>query len=84
MTSEQLDRQARTPAQIALHTLGGILIGLLVVAIPFSIACESPAGLQATQIVISVGFIAFCGIISAIGGEKLLDRLAEMATNLSF
>jgi hypothetical protein len=84
MTSEHFDRQARTPSQIALHTLGGILIGLLVVAIPFSVACESPAGLQVTQIVISVGVIAFCGLISAIGGDKMLDRIAEMATNLSF
>lgn len=84
MTSEHLNRQSRTPSKIALHTLGGILIGLLVVAIPFSIACESPAGVRVTQILISLGVIAFCGIISAIGGEKMLDRIAEMATNLSF
>jgi hypothetical protein len=84
MTSEHLNRQSRPPAKIALHTLGGILIGLLVVSIPFSIACESPAGLQVTQIVTAIGFTAFCGIISAIGGEKMLDRIAEMATNLSF
>jgi hypothetical protein len=82
MTVEKITNQ-RTFAQIALHALGGILIGLLVVLIPFSIACESTTGLLAIHWLASCGFVAFCGTVSAIGGEKMLDRLADMATNLS-
>jgi uncharacterized membrane protein len=79
MTVEQIDSQHRTPARIALHILGGILMGLIIVAIPFALACESPSGLQPSQVMISVGFVALCGIVSAIGGEKILDRIADMA-----
>jgi hypothetical protein len=84
MTSEKIDNQQRTPSQIALHALGGILIGLLVVAIPFSLAYESASGLQAIHWLASLGFTAFCGTVSAIGGDKMLDRIAAMATYLSF
>ena len=83
MTSKNIDSQNRTPARIALHTLGGVLLGLLVATIPFSIACESTSGLQATHIIAAFGFVALLGTLSAIGGDKILDRLAEMATNLS-
>jgi hypothetical protein len=83
MTSKNIDSQNRTSAQIALHTLGGVLLGLLVVAIPFSIACESTSGLQAIHIIAAVGFVALLGTLSAIGGDKMLDRLAEMAIDLS-
>jgi hypothetical protein len=79
MTVEKIDNQ-RTFAQIALHALGGILLGLLVVAIPFSIACESTTGLQTIHWLASFGLVAFCGTVSAIGGEKIIDRLADMAT----
>jgi hypothetical protein len=84
MTSEKIDNQQRTPSQIALHALGGVLIGLLVVAIPFSLACESASGLQSIHWLASLGFTAFCGTVSAIGGDKMLDRIAAMATYLSF
>jgi hypothetical protein len=82
MTSEHI--QQRTPAKIALHTFGGVLIGLLVVAIPFALACDSTSGLQPIHIIASLGVVGFCGTLSGIGGEKILDRIAEVATNLSF
>ena len=82
MTSEKIDSQQRTPFQVALHALGGILIGLIVVAIPFALACESVSGLQAIHWTASVGLISFCGIVSAIGGDKMLDRIAAMANYL--
>jgi hypothetical protein len=80
MTSEHI--QQRTPAKIALHTLGGVLIGLLVVLIPFSLACDSAAGVQPLHVIVSLGVVAFCGTLSAIGGEKILDRIAEIAGNV--
>jgi hypothetical protein len=82
MTSEHI--QQRTPAKIALHTFGGVLLGLLVVAIPFSLACDSTSGLQPIHIIISLGVVAFCGTLSGIGGEKILDRIGEIATNIGF
>ncbi len=84
MTSEKIDTQRRTPAQIALHTLGGILIGLLTVMIPFTLASESPLGLQTIHIIAALGFVACCGTVSAIGGDKMLDRIADMASYLQF
>jgi VIT1/CCC1 family predicted Fe2+/Mn2+ transporter len=82
MTSERI--QQRSPAKIALHTLGGVLIGLLVALIPFALACESVTGLQPIHVLVSLAVVVFCGTLSAIGGEKMLDRIAEIATNLSF
>jgi hypothetical protein len=81
MTSENI--QQRTPAKIALHTLGGILIGLLVALIPFSLACESAAGVQPIHIIVALGVVAFCATLSGIGGDRIIDRIGEIATNLS-
>ncbi len=80
MTVEQFDNQHRTPARIALHLLGGVLMGLLIVAIPFALACESTSGLQAIHVLVSVGIVAGCGMLSAISGEKILERIADMTT----
>jgi hypothetical protein len=75
--TENIERQQRTLGEIATHALSGALIGLLFASIPLSFAWGSDS-FQEIHIIVSLGFVAFCGILSAIWGEKFIDRLLDL------
>jgi hypothetical protein len=82
--SPEENRQPRTPRKIATHALTGTIIGLLFALIPLSWGSDS---FQAIHIILSIlilrgyanGFVAFCGILSAISGEKYIDKLIDLS-----
>jgi hypothetical protein len=78
MEPETTDRQPRTLGEIAIHGLTGAIIGLLFTLIPLSYAWE-PDGFKAIHIILSIGFVAFCGILSAVSGEKFIDKLIDLS-----
>lgn len=78
MEPETTDRQPRTPKKIAIHGLTGVIIGLLFALIPLSFAWGSD-DFQAIHIILSIGFVTFCGILSAISGEKYIDKLIDLS-----
>ncbi len=86
MEPETTDRQPRTPRKIAIHALTGTIIGLLFALIPLSFAWGTDS-FQAIHIILSIlimrgyanGFVAFCGILSAISGEKFIDKLIDLS-----
>jgi hypothetical protein len=78
MKPEATAPQPRTPKKIAIHALTGAIIGLLFALIPLSFAWETDS-FQAIHIILSIGFVAFCGILSAISGEKFIDKLIDLS-----
>ncbi len=68
----------RTLREIATHGLAGALVGLLFALIPLSFAWGSDS-FTAIHAIVSVGFVAFCGVFSAVWGEKFIDRLLDLA-----
>lgn len=78
MEPETTDRQPRTVGKIAIHGFTGAVIGLLFALIPLSFVWGSDS-FQAIHIILTVGFAALCGILSAISGEKFIDKLIDLA-----
>jgi hypothetical protein len=78
MEPETTDRQPRTLGEIAIHAVTGAIIGLLFALIPLSFAWGSDS-FQAIHIILSIGFVALCGMLSAISGEKFIDKLIHLS-----
>jgi hypothetical protein len=78
MELETTDRQPRTPKKIAVHAFTGAIIGLLFALIPLSFAWGSDS-FQAIHLILSIGFAALCGILSAISGDKFIDKLIDLS-----
>jgi hypothetical protein len=78
MEPETTTRQPRTRRKIAVHAFTGGIIGLLFALIPLSFAWGSDS-FQAIHLLLSIGFVAFCGILSAISGEKFIDKLIDLS-----
>jgi hypothetical protein len=78
MESDNLDRNPRTPAKIAIHFLLGAACGLALVIAFVSYFWVFSAGISTVQIVVSVLFVSSCGILSAIWGAKALAWLGKM------
>jgi uncharacterized membrane protein len=78
MNPETTDRQPRTLGKIAIHAFTGAIIGLLFALIPLSFAWGSDS-FQTIHIILSIAFVAFCGILSAISGEKFIDKLIDLS-----
>lgn len=77
MEQQTTDRQPRTLREIAIHGFTGAIIGLLFALIPLLFVWGPD--IQSMQIILSIGFIAFCGILSAISGEKFIDKLIDLS-----
>ena len=77
MEPQTTDRQPRTPRDIAIHGLTGAIIGLLFALIPLLLVWGPD--IQSIHIILSIGFVAFCGILSVISGEKFIDRLIDLS-----
>jgi hypothetical protein len=78
MEAETTDRQLRTPGKIAIHGLTGAIIGLLFALIPLFFVWGSDS-FQAIHLILLVGFAGWCGILSAISGEKFIDKLIDLS-----
>jgi hypothetical protein len=78
VVSSLKNRQQRTLGKIAIHALTGAIFGLLFALIPLSFAWGSDS-FRAIHIILSLGFVAFCGTLSAISGEKFIDRLIDLS-----
>jgi hypothetical protein len=78
MEPETTDHQPRTLGKIAIHALTGAMIGLLFALIPLSFAWGSDS-FQAIHLLLALLFVAFCGVLSAISGEKFIDKLIDLS-----
>jgi hypothetical protein len=78
MEPKTTDRQPRTLRKIAAHGFTGAIIGLLFALIPLSFAWGSDS-FQTIHIMLTIGFAAFCGILSAVSGDKFIDKLIDLS-----
>lgn len=82
MHSENTDPKHRTLADIVFQFFLGAAIGLILALFPLSFIWMSALGLKVLHIVLSIGFIAFCGTLSAIWGNKFLAKLFSLLESI--
>jgi len=83
MHSHNTEIKSVTLAKILLQFLGGVLLGLFLMAIPAGYLWGSPNGLQTVHIILTAGFILFCGVSAAVWGSNFLNKLIDILESAS-